>query len=65
MKGTIPFTKMGRRVGFDKREIELWLERNTRYSLKAARKPGHAGDTVPAEADKDGELPFEGKGGGA
>jgi excisionase family DNA binding protein len=66
MKGAIPFTKMGRRVGFDKKEIELWLERNTRHSLKAARKPGHTGNTVvPAKADKGGELPFEGKEGGA
>jgi excisionase family DNA binding protein len=66
MRGTIPFTKMGRRVGFDKKEIELWLERNTRYSLKAARKSEHTGDrAVPAKADKGGELPFEGKGGGA
>lgn len=66
MKGAIPFTKMGRRVGFDKKEIELWLERNTRYSLKAARKSEHTGGrTVPAKADKGGELPFEGKEGGA
>jgi excisionase family DNA binding protein len=68
MKGAIPFTKMGRRVGFDKREIELWLEQNTRYSLKTARKPKHSGGgdgIVPAKADKGGELPFEGKGGEA
>jgi excisionase family DNA binding protein len=62
MKGAIPFTKMGRRVGFDKKEIELWLERNTRYSLKAAQKSKPAGGrAVPAKADKDGELPFEEK----
>jgi excisionase family DNA binding protein len=66
MKGAIPFTKMGRRVGFDKKEIELWLERNTRYSLKAERKSKPAGNTVvPVRADKGGELQFEGKGGGA
>ena len=66
MKGAIPFTKMGRRVGFDKREIELWLERNTRYSLKAAQRSRHTGDrAVPAKADTGGGLPFEEKEGGA
>jgi excisionase family DNA binding protein len=65
MEGAIPFTKMGRRVGFDKKEIELWLEQNTRYSLKAERKSKPAGDTVvPAKADTGGELPFEEKDGG-
>jgi hypothetical protein len=66
MKGAIPFTKMGRRVGFDKKEIELWLEQNTRYSHKAALRSRHTGNmVVPAKADKDGELPFGGKDGGA
>jgi excisionase family DNA binding protein len=48
MDGRIPYTKAGSRVIFRKKDVELWLETNT-------RKTKAAGNTAAL-------LPFDGKG---
>jgi excisionase family DNA binding protein len=40
MNGRIPYTKAGSRVIFRKRDIELWLETNTKKTEAAANKAG-------------------------